>query len=208
MPVSVGKAACLQSNDDRNINRSDTGKIRKERKNMTNVDEIIDKFAKCHDNKVAIAFTKSIGELLKLNGVTAHYTEYNSDVMTEDEISKRYGIVFDSLDFTEHDKVFKDEIRELKKHIEKLKSIRMRCRESARDSFDRGNYGALCVVGVDELKENNSTAELPFDAIEVANFLINEKYEYRNIECRKYEIEDLEQIAEHLLVYCKHNKEE
>lgn len=175
---------------------------------MANVDEIIDKIAKCHDNKVAIAFTKSIGELLKLNGVTAHYTEYNSDVMTEDEISKRYGIVFDSLDFTEHDKVFKDEIRELKKHIEKLKSIRMRCRESARDSFDRGNYGALCVVGVDELKENNSTAELPFDAIEVANFLINEKYEYRNIECRKYDIEDLEQIAEHLLVYCKHNKEE
>ena len=110
---------------------------------MSNVDEIIDKFAKCHDNKVAIAFTKSIGELLKLNGVTAHYTEYNSDVMTEDEI-----------------------------------------------------------------KENNSTVELPFDAIEVANFLINEKYEYRNIECRKYDIEDLEQIAEHLLVYCKHNKEE
>jgi hypothetical protein len=174
---------------------------------MSNVDEIIDKFAKCHDNKVAIAFTKSIGELLKLNGVTAHYTEYNSDVMTEDEISKRYGIVFDSLDFTEHDKVFKDEIRELKKHIEKLKSIRMRCRESARDSFDKGNYGALWVVGADELKENNSTVELPFDAIEVANFLINEKYEYRNIECRKYDIEDLEQIAEHLLVYCKHNKE-
>lgn len=174
---------------------------------MSNVDEIIDKFAKCHDNKVAIAFTKSIGELLKLNGVTARYTEYNSDVMTEDEISKRYGIVFDSLDFTEHDKVFKDEIRELKKHIEKLKSIRMRCRESARDSFDKGNYGALWVVGADELKENNSTVELPFDAIEVANFLINEKYEYRNIECRKYDIEDLEQIAEHLLVYCKHNKE-
>lgn len=175
---------------------------------MTTVDEIIDKFAKCHDNKVAIAFTKSIGELLKLNGVTAHYTEYNSDVMAEDEISKRYGIVFDSLDFTEHDKVFKDEIRELKSHIEKLKSIRMRCRESARDSFDRGNYGALWVVGADELKGNNATVELPFDAIGVANFLINEKYEYRNIECRKYDIEDLEQIAEHLLVYCKHNKEE
>ena len=64
------------------------------------------------------------------------------------------------------------------------------------------------MINVDELKENNATVELPFDAIDVANFLINEKYEYRNIECRKYEIEDLEQIAEHLLVYCKHNKEE
>ena len=110
--------------------------------------------------------------------------------------------------------MFKDEIRELKKHIEKLKSIRMRCRESARDSFDKGNYGALWVVGDDELKENNSIAELPFDAIGVANFLINEEYECeipftgRKTKSRKYDIEDLEQIAEHLLVYCKHNKEE
>ena len=71
------------------------------------------------------------------------------------------------------------------------------------------NFKCISVMGfwVDELKENNATVELSFDAIEVANFLINEKYEYRNIECRKYEIEDLEQIAEHLLVYCKHNKE-
>lgn len=181
-------------------------------------DEIIDKIAKDiaedYDNKVAIAFTKAIGELLRKNGVEAYYTQYNSDVMTEDEISKRYGIVFDSLDFTEHDKVFKDEIRELKSHIEKLKSIRMRCRESARDSFDRGNYGALWVVGADELKENNSKVELPFDPIEAASFIINTTYEDkipfsdRKIERRKYEIEDLEQIAEHLLVYCKHNKEE
>lgn len=189
-------------------------------------DEIIDKIAKDieedHDNKVAIAFTKAIGELLKLNGVTAHYTEYNSDVMAEDEISKRYGIVFDSLDFTEHDKRFKDEIKGLKENIkergsyinqlkhdvEKLENIRMRCTESAIGEIDRGIYEDIRVISVDELKENNATVELPFDAIGVANFLINEKYEYRNIECRKYDIEDLEQIAEHLLVYCKHNKEE
>ena len=70
------------------------------------------------------------------------------------------------------------------------------------------------MINVDELKENNATVELPFDAIEVANFLINEEYECeipftgRKTKRRKYEIEDLEQIAEHLLVYCKHNKEE
>ena len=174
---------------------------------MANVDEIIDNIAKDieedHVQKITIDFVKAMDGLLKSNGVIASF-----------EISKQYGIVFDSLDFTEHDKVFKDEISELKKHIEKLKSIRMRCRESARDSFDRGNYGALCVVGVDELKESNATVELPFDAIEVANFLINAEYECdmlftgRKTKRRKYEIEDLEQIAEHLLVYCKHNKEE
>ena len=164
---------------------------------MTNVDEIIDKFAKCHDNKVAIAFTKSIGELLKLNGVTAHYTEYNSDVMAEDEISKQYGIVFDSLDFTEHDKRFNDEINRLKERIK-----------------ERDSYIKQLEHDFDELKERNETVELPFDAIEVANFLINEECECdmlftgRKTKRRKYEIEDLEQIAEHLLVYCKHNKEE
>ena len=164
---------------------------------MTNVDEIIDKFAKCHDNKVAIAFTKSIGELLKLNGVTAHYTEYNSDVMAEEEISKRYGIVFDSLDFTEHDKGFKEEINRLKENIN-----------------ERDSYIKQLEHDFDELKENNATVELPFDAIEVANFLINAECECeipftgRKTKRRKYEIEDLEQIAEHLLVYCKHNKEE
>ena len=31
------------------------------------------------------------------------------------------------------------------------------------------------MYNVDELKENNATVELPFDAIEVANFLINEE---------------------------------
>lgn len=164
---------------------------------MTNVDEIIDKFAKCHDNKVAIAFTKSIGELLKLNGVTAHYTEYNSDVMTEDEISKKYGIVFDSLDFTEHDKGFKDEINSLEESIK-----------------ERDSYIKQLEHDFDELKENNATVELPFDAIEVVYFLINEEckceipFTGRKTKRRKYDIEDLEQIAEHLLVYCKHNKEE
>lgn len=70
------------------------------------------------------------------------------------------------------------------------------------------------MISVDELKENDSTTELPFDAIEVANFLINAEYECEvpfigiKTKRRKYEIEDLEQIAEHLLVYCKHNKEE
>lgn len=168
---------------------------------MTNVDEIVDKIAKDieedHENKVAIAFTKSIGGLLKLNGVTAYYTEYNSDVMAEDEISKRYGIAFDSLDFTEHDKGFKDEIKRLKESIK-----------------ERDSHIKQLKHDFDELKESNATVELPFDAIEVANFLINEEYECdipftgRKTKRRKYEIEDLEQIAEHLLVYCKHNKEE
>ena len=44
------------------------------------------------------------------------------------------------------------EIERLKKRIGKLASIRVRCHESARDSFDLGNYGCLHIVTADELK--------------------------------------------------------
>ena len=44
------------------------------------------------------------------------------------------------------------EIERLKKRIGKLASIRVRCHESARDSFDLGNYGCLHIVTAEELK--------------------------------------------------------
>lgn len=154
------------------------------------IDGIIDNIAKDteedHGQKITIDFVKAMDELLKRNGVIASF-----------EISKQYGIAFDSLDFTEHDKGFKDEIKRLKESIK-----------------ERDSYINQLKHDVDELKENNATVELPFDAIEVANFLINEECECdmlftgRKTKRRKYEIEDLEQIAEHLIVYCKHNKEE
>ena len=131
---------------------------------------------------------------LKDNGVVAkvsgdyEFSEYNTKLDFGDRISE--------LDFTEHDKGFKDEINRLKENIK-----------------ERDSYIKKLKHNADELKENNATVGLPFDAIEVANFLINEEYECNipfvggKTKCRKYEIEDLEQIAEHLLVYCKHNKE-
>ena len=62
--------------------------------------------------------------------------------------------------------------------------------------------------------ETDRPVKLPFDALETANMLINATYKRENcmtgIEYDKdiYSIDDLEQIAEHLLVYCKHNREE
>lgn len=109
------------------------------------------------------------------------------------------------------------EIESLKRQIEKLESIRTRCHESARDSFDLGNYGCLHIVTADELKndkdENDRTVELPFDPLETANMLINATYEdkipilEREVDRNIYDTNDLEQIAEHLLVYCKHNRD-
>ena len=141
------------------------------------------------------------------------------------------------------------EIENIKRQIEKLASIRTRCHESARDSFDSGMYGLLHIVTADELKttkdenyeikavrkelreskdyitklkheleekcnfETDRLVKLPFDALETANMLINATYKdeipfwEKQVDRNVYDIDDLEQIAEHLLVYCKHNKE-
>ena len=72
----------------------------------------------------------------------------------------------------------------------------------------------------DELEKQLETMEsLPVQPIEVAKMLINSTYEYETSEiqrrflgkgdtdtCERYSIDELEQIAEHLLIYCKHNK--
>ena len=62
--------------------------------------------------------------------------------------------------------------------------------------------------------ETDRLVKLPFDALETANMLINATYKAeipfleRQVDRNVYDIDDLEQMAEHLLVYCKHNRED
>ena len=193
------------------------------------IEKIVKDIRDREDKELALAFMNVIGLLLRENGVVVKTSRYEFENDNESDknkyiIKKEYGVSFDGLDFTEHDKKFNDEIERLKKRIGKLASIRVRCHESARDSFDLGNYGCLHIVTADELKntkdENDRTVELPFDPLETANMLINAKYSRQTISVEKaftgcnvakgciYSVDDLEQIAEHLLVYCKHNRED
>ena len=119
---------------------------------------------------------------LKDNGVVAKVSgDYE---FSEDKTSLDFVERISELDFTEHDKRFKDEIRQLKHELEEKCSF-----------------------------ETDRLVKLPFDALETANMLINATYKAevpflgRQIDKNVYDIDDLEQIAEHLLVYCKHNKE-
>ena len=171
------------------------------------------------DKETAFGFIKCIGKLLRKNGVVPLIEKYATGEIVKDDstIEQKYRVAFTGLDFTEHDKKFNDEIESLKRQIEKLASIRTRCHESARDCFDSGNYGCLHIVTADELKttrdKNDRTVELPFDPLETANMLINATYKAeipfleKQVKRNVYDIDDLEQIAEHLLVYCKHNRE-
>ena len=62
--------------------------------------------------------------------------------------------------------------------------------------------------------ETDRLVKLPFDALETANMLINATYKAeipfleKQVDRNVYDIDGLEQIAEHLLVYCKHNRED
>ena len=144
---------------------------------------------------------------LKDNGVVANvngsyeFSKYNTPIDFVERISE--------LDFSEHDKVFEDKIDKLEKRVKELDRI-----------------GAIRIDEKRELKrriaelENKETVELPFDALETANMLINATYSRKTSSVEKvftgcnvvkgdiYSVDDLEQIAEHLLVYCKHNRED
>lgn len=121
------------------------------------IEKIVKDILDREDKELALAFTNVIGSLLRENGVAVKASRHEFVTNNETDknkyiIKKEYGISIDGLDFTEHDKKFNDEIERLKKRIGKLASIRVRCHESARDSFDLGNYGSLHIVTADELK--------------------------------------------------------
>ena len=98
------------------------------------------------------------------------YTFKDGKVMFEDRIAYANGDYVSLDDFEISMQKKNDEIESLKRQVKKLESIRMRCHESARDSFDSGNYGCLHIVTADELKTtkdvNDRTIELPFDALD------------------------------------------
>lgn len=171
--------------------------------------EIIENIAKDirdrEDKEMALAFTNVIGTLLLTNGVAVETSKYEfGNEETQDKskymIEKRYGITIDGLDFTEHDKDVADKLNyeimylnrftlELQNIIDKLKA------------------------DLKEARETNGVV-LPAEPLDVVKILATETMHYTNkftgleTECRKYGIKDLEQIAEHLRIYCEWNKED
>lgn len=120
------------------------------------------------------------------------------------ELHKKYRKSASTIaSYQEENKDLQKEIDELNSEIDMLKTEKM-------ELLNR----------CDELEKQLETMEsLPVEPMEVAKLLINSKYEYETSElqrrllnkgdtetCERYNIDELEQIAEHLLIYCKHNK--
>ena len=81
-------------------------------------------------------------------------------VMFEDRIAYANGEYVSLDDYEIAMQKKNDEIESLKRRVKKLESIRMRCHESARDSFDLGNYGCLHIVTADELKTKDNIQKI------------------------------------------------
>ena len=165
-------------------------------------------------------YEQVIDEIVK-NGVVVKINKVVDDNYIPCE-RKYVGCVVE-LDFTEHDKVFEDKIELLNRNLNLQKD--KRCEAEIERNYLAERFNQLKDEN-DELKqriaefESKEAVDLPFDALETANMLINATYRRKvkgfdrflcsdgyELETDMYSVDDLEQIAEHLLVYCKHNKE-
>lgn len=104
----------------------------------------------------------------------------------------------------------KQENKKLKYDIDSLKKQLQSSKDEKMELLNR----------CDELeKQLDYKRELPHSPLETVNFLVHDRYkrcasslekmmlgDCEEIEELRYSIDELEQIAEHLLIYCKHNK--
>lgn len=188
------------------------------------MDKICKDILEQKNNAMAMEFTRIICDLLKRYGVYVHCTETKfREKITTNSIEEQYGIVFDSMDFSQHDKEFTDEIEELKKQLDSSQTtinqidfILEKLFDVRHDTVDKPDEFEKILS---ERAKGNVTDFLPTEPIKVADMLINAEGEYEHNPLAKalcgedkdtyriFDVSELRQIAEHLLVYCNHNKE-
>lgn len=146
------------------------------------LDAILATLEKQKDNSGGISFARRIVRILKENGIELRGAVERNH--SDNPLASSWSIAFDSLDFSEHDKDFLEEIEKLK-----AENAELHCELQAMQVFPN---------------------KLPYEPIEVAQMLITAiaKYSDADETYNIYDVSDLRQIAEHLLVYCNNNKDE
>lgn len=207
-------------------------KLMKESSLQRTIDGIAKDILEQKNNAMAMEFTKAICGLLEKYGVRINCTETKHQNITHNLIEEEYRIVFDSVDFSRHDKEFKDKIEELKKQLDRSQTTINQIDEILKDLF--GATFEICETkedfdGYKRFLEKNIKAAaisdfLPTEPIKIADMLINATYTRQKGSMEKalhkafgnnsdtvienvYSESELRQIAEHLLVYCNHNEE-
>ena len=77
------------------------------------------------DREFAVEFTKVIGNLLLENGVSVDAVEYKNSGYNSDKntLEFKYGVSITGIDFTEHDRPFKEKIDKLETKNNKIKGL-------------------------------------------------------------------------------------
>lgn len=192
------------------------------------IDKICKDILEQKNNAMAMEFTRIIRDLLKRYGVYVHCTETKfGEKITVNSIEEQYGVAFDSMDFSQHDKEFADKIKELERQLERSQTTINQIDEVLKEFF--GATFEICETKEDfegyrkflekQIKKKNVVDFLPTEPIKVADMLINAEGEYEHNSLAKafcgtdkgtyriFDVSELRQIAEHLLVYCNHNEE-
>lgn len=193
---------------------------------QSSIDKICKDIVEQKNNAMAMEFAKVICELLRKNGVYVHCTETRlSENITENSIEEKYGICFDSIDFSEHDKKFTDEIEKLKSRLDRKQTEIDQIDEILNELFGVTHDIAKPAEFERILREKAEGYKtisdfLPEEPIEVASMLISAGGEYERSGLLKairgegketynlFDISEIRQIAEHLLVYCNANGQE
>ena len=159
---------------------------------------------------------KILLEEFKRNGVKLIGHDFRCDVFISDPadivhetFERQCTTIPQLLDFSEHDKVFEDKITDQKNEISILKSLIDNYRDAESKLFDENKELKQRIAELEselEKKECIKTMRIEFHAdngemltpLEVANSLINQK---------TFKVDELRELAEHLEVYCRHNRQ-
>lgn len=194
-------------------------KLMKESSLQRTIDGIARDILEQKNNAMTMEFTKVICDLLEKYGVRINCTETKHQNITHNLIEEKYGIVFDSVDFSKHDKEFKDKIEELKKQLDRSQTTINQIDEILEKLFgvrhDAVDKPDEFEKILSERAKGNMADFLTKEPIEVAEILITAKGECEPLHIgnnvfkdtyRIFEVPELRQIAEHLLVYCGYSE--
>lgn len=193
-------------------------------------EKLVMEIRKQKDAASAMGFTQVICDMLKDNGVSVIVREHTCDRKEEYTgscyaITEKYGVAIESLDFSEHDKIFTDEIKKLKYELDRKENTINQIDDILNKLFgirhDVGKPNEFEEILKEKIYGNITIEDfLPAEPIKVADMLISAEVEYEHTPIMKtlcktdkgtyklFEIKELRQIAEHLLVYCNANQED
>ena len=222
--LQVGKERKVFEVSDNKNYQKELDEFLKENPIQSTIDKICKDILEQKNNAMAMEFVRIICGLLRENGVYVHCTETKfSEKITNNSIEEKYGIKFDSMDFSQHDKEFTDKIEELKKQLDRSQTaisqidyILEKLFDVRHDTVDKPDEFERILK--QKAENYNTIADYLCDEpISVAQTLISAKRSYELSAEEKqrsglekgyyhiFDVSELRQIAEHLLVYCNHN---